>query len=91
MYHLSCPVLQVKAPFGHQSDSFYFVDNTLIMHNKAKFQVRSLLFWPCGLGGYYLWASVLVDCCCPAVLLVDNTVIMHNKAKFQVRGACGIC
>lgn len=28
----------VENPFEHRSDSFYFVDNALIMHNKAEYQ-----------------------------------------------------
>jgi len=28
----------VANPFAHKSDSFYFVDNKLIMHNKAEYQ-----------------------------------------------------
>jgi len=27
---------QVANPFAHKSDSFYFVGNELIMHNKAE-------------------------------------------------------
>ena len=30
--------LQIKTPFGHQSDSFYFVGDRMIMHNKASYQ-----------------------------------------------------
>lgn len=30
--------LQIGSPFAHKSDSFYFVDNKLIMHNKAEYQ-----------------------------------------------------
>lgn len=28
----------VSSPFEHKSDSFYFVDNKLVMHNKAEYQ-----------------------------------------------------
>lgn len=31
-------VLQVSHPFEHKSDSFYFVDDKLIMHNKAAYE-----------------------------------------------------
>jgi hypothetical protein len=31
-------LLQISSPFQHKSDSFYFVDNKLIMHNKAEYQ-----------------------------------------------------
>jgi hypothetical protein len=30
-----CHWLQVANPFAHQSDSFYFVDDKLVMQNKA--------------------------------------------------------
>jgi len=30
----------VASPGGHQSDSFYFVDGRLVMHNKAIFSYR---------------------------------------------------
>lgn len=33
----------VDHPYETQSDSFYFVDNTLIMHNKASYKVRPAL------------------------------------------------
>jgi hypothetical protein len=29
---------QIANPFAHRSDSFYFVDGLLIMHNKAEYQ-----------------------------------------------------
>ncbi len=28
---------QIHTPYGHKSDSFYFVDDKLIMHNKAEY------------------------------------------------------
>ena len=37
----ACPMHagpQISSPFQHKSDSFYFVDNKLIMHNKAEYQ-----------------------------------------------------
>jgi hypothetical protein len=34
---LPAAALQVDSPEGHQSDSFYFVDDQLVMHNKAKY------------------------------------------------------
>ena len=30
----------VAHPYETQSDSFYFVDNRLVMHNKASYKVR---------------------------------------------------
>ena len=32
---------QINSPFAHKSDSFYFVDDELIMHNKAEYQYAS--------------------------------------------------
>lgn len=32
----------VRSPFAHKSDSFYFVDDELIMHNKAEYQYVDL-------------------------------------------------
>eukprot|EP00798_Chlamydomonas_sp_ICE-L_P017947 gene17947-24350_t len=28
----------IESPYDHKSDSFYFVDDKLIMHNKAEFR-----------------------------------------------------
>lgn len=30
--------LQINSPFAHKSDSFYFVGDELVMHNKAEYQ-----------------------------------------------------
>ena len=35
----------VNHPYETQSDSFYFVDNTLVMHNKASYKVRTRRSW----------------------------------------------
>ena len=45
----------IEAPFDTQSDSFYFVDDKLIMHNKAAYRVFILYF----LYPYYIKIYIL--------------------------------
>jgi hypothetical protein len=40
MYFLIIVEDMIRNPYETQSDSFYFVDNQLIMHNKASYKVK---------------------------------------------------
>jgi hypothetical protein len=42
----------IEHPYETKSDSFYFVDNRLVMHNKAAYKVRVTL------GASFCFASV---------------------------------
>ena len=60
----------IETPFETKSDSFYFVDGSLIMHNKASYKVSrwARVFFSVCLSAY------LSVCVCGQWLCVDNVM-----------------